>query len=70
MNCRPHGRKPTLALWMLIALADVAILTTAAGLVTMLLLMAGLLVVAAGFFAARGLSRPAPTPAKASARRR
>jgi hypothetical protein len=68
MNCRPYGRKPTLALWMLVALADVAILATAAGVVTLLLLVAGLLVVTAGVFAARSLGRPAPV--KATVRRR
>jgi hypothetical protein len=68
MNCRPHGSKPTLALWMLVALADVVILASAAGPVTLLLIIAGLLVVTAGVFAARGLHRPAP--AKATVRRR
>ncbi|MFI1991190.1 hypothetical protein [Actinoplanes sp. NPDC020271] len=68
MNCRPYGSKPTLALWMLVALADIAILMTAAGAVTMLLISAGLFVVAAGVFAARSLGRPAP--AKAAVRRR
>lgn len=68
MNCRPYGRKPTLALWMLVALADLVIVATAAGPATLLLIIAGLLVVTAGVFAARGLSRPAP--AKATVRRR
>jgi len=68
MNCRPHGSKPTLALWMLVALADVVILASAAGPVTLLLIIAGLLVVTAGVLAARGLHRPAP--AKATVRRR
>ena len=67
MNCRPYGSKPTVALWMLVALADVAILATAAGAAT-LLIIAGLLVVTAGVFAARSLGRPAP--AKATVRRR
>jgi hypothetical protein len=29
MNCRRHGSKPTLALWMLVAVADVALLAAA-----------------------------------------
>jgi hypothetical protein len=45
MICRPHGRKPTLALWMLVALADVALLAAAAGPRTVLLI-AGLVTVA------------------------
>ncbi|BCJ42917.1 hypothetical protein GCM10010168_03430 [Actinoplanes ianthinogenes] len=70
MNCRPHGSKPTLALWMLVALADLAIVATAAGPITMLLLIAGLVVTAAGVYAARSLGNRAPTTAESSIRRR
>jgi uncharacterized RDD family membrane protein YckC len=70
MSCRPHGRKPTLALWMLVALVDVAILAAAAGPVTMLLLIAGLGVVAGGVYATRGLGNRATAPAKSVTRRR
>jgi hypothetical protein len=42
MNCRRHGSKPTLALWMLVAVADVALLAAAAGLVVVLLVVAAL----------------------------
>jgi hypothetical protein len=77
MNCRPHGKKPTLALWMLVAVADVAILVAAAGLVTMLLVLAGLAVVAGLVVVARPMlvahRTPAPVrqqPAEAVARRR
>ena len=70
MSCRPHGSKPTLALWMLVALADVAIVATAAGLVTVLLVIAGLVIAAGGVFAARSLAHRAPAPAKAVVRRR
>ena len=68
MNGRRHGSKPTLALWMLVALADVAILAAAAGPVAVLLILAGLLVGAGGVYAARNLG--ARRPAKAVARRR
>jgi Flp pilus assembly protein TadB len=47
MNCRRHGSKPTIALWMLVALADVAILAAAGGLLTVLLTVAGLVILAA-----------------------
>jgi hypothetical protein len=57
MNCRKYGSKPTLALWMLVALADVVIIATAAGLLTMLTIVAGLLVTAGGILAARNLGR-------------
>ncbi len=68
MNCRPYGSKPTLALWMLVAVADLVILASATGPVTVLLIIAALLVVTAGVFAARGVHRPAP--AKVTVRRR
>lgn len=70
MNCRPHGRKPTVALWMLVALADVAIIASAAGPALMLLIVAALLVTAGGVYAARTLGRRTPAPAKAEFRRR
>lgn len=53
MSRRPHGRKSTLALWMLVALADVAILSAAAGVLTMVLILMGLAVVAGGVVLAR-----------------
>ena len=65
MNCRRHGGKPTFALWMLVALVDVAILAAAAGpLVTTVI--AAALVIAAGAFlgvrmaARRETARPEP----------
>ncbi|GIE83692.1 hypothetical protein [Actinoplanes regularis] len=70
MNCRPHGGKPTVALWMLVALADVGIIATAAGPALVLLIIAGLLIAAGGVYAARSLGRRAPAPAKAEFRRR
>jgi hypothetical protein len=48
MNCRRHGSKPTLALWMLVAAADVAIFMAAAGPLTVLLIGAGLVALIAG----------------------
>lgn len=62
MNCRRHGRKPTIALWMLVAIADVAILVAAAGVVTMVLILAGLLVLGGGVVAARTLMNSSRTP--------
>ncbi|GIE99100.1 hypothetical protein [Paractinoplanes rishiriensis] len=62
MNCRRHGKKPTIALWMLVAIADVAILVAAAGVVTMLLILAGLLVLGGGVVAARMLMNSQRTP--------
>ncbi|BAL92666.1 hypothetical protein AMIS_74460 [Actinoplanes missouriensis 431] len=70
MNCRRHGSKPTLALWMLVAVADLAILIAAAGPVLAFLLVAALAVVAGGVLAFRNLRRPRPEPVKVVARRR
>ncbi|WP_433370580.1 hypothetical protein ACQPZX_45775 [Actinoplanes sp. CA-142083] len=70
MNCRRHGSKPTIALWMLVAAADLAILVAATGLVTMLLIVAGLVALAGGVLATRTLFRPSAEAAEAVARRR
>ena len=70
MNCRRHGSKPTIALWMLVAAADLAILVAATGAVTMLLVLTALIALAGGVVAARALFRPSEEPAEAVARRR
>ena len=57
MNGRRHGSKPTIALWMLIAIADLALLVAAIGAVTVLLIVAGLFALAGGVLAARALPR-------------
>ncbi|GAA2683157.1 MULTISPECIES: hypothetical protein [Actinoplanes] len=69
MSCRRHGKKPTLALWMLVALADIAIIAAAAGPVMVLLVTAGL-AAAGGFYIVRNLGNRTASPAKAVARRR
>jgi hypothetical protein len=53
MNCRRHGSKPTLALWMLVAVADVALLAAAAGPFIVLLLVAALTTAAGAVLAVR-----------------
>jgi hypothetical protein len=71
MNCRRHGGKPTIALWMLVAVADVAIIMASTGLLVALLLLTSLAVIAAGgVYAARALGAREPQPAKAVVRRR
>jgi hypothetical protein len=78
MNCRRHGSKCTIALWMLIAVADVAILAAAAGPLIMLLVVAGLVLVGGAALGMRMLTRrdaentqPATHPvAEAMVRRR
>lgn len=63
MSCRRHGSKPTIALWMLVAIADVAILVATGGLVALVLIVASLAVVAGGLVAARQLLGP-PKPTR------
>ncbi len=71
MNCRRHGRKPTVALWMLVAVVDVALIVASAGLFTLLLILAAVAVIAgAGVLAARTLGNAEPEPARVVARRR
>jgi hypothetical protein len=48
MKSRRHGSKPTLALWMLVAVADVAVFAAAAGPVLVLVTLASLATVIAG----------------------
>ena len=71
MNCRRRGSKPTIALWMLVAAADVAIIVASTGLLALLLVLTALtLLTVVGVSAARSLARPEPRPAKVVARRR
>jgi hypothetical protein len=65
MNCRPHGRKHTLALWMLVALADGMLVVSSAGALAGLLIALAVAVVAGVIVAARltyrhRSQRPAP----------
>jgi hypothetical protein len=62
MSCRRYGSKPTIAFWMLIAVADVAMLFAAAGSAVMVSFLAALALVAGGVVAARSLT-PRSVPA-------
>jgi uncharacterized protein (DUF58 family) len=67
---RRHGSKPTLALWMLVAIADVALLVAAAGVLAVLMAVFGAVIVAGGFLTVRSLQRrPAEQPEPALRRR-
>ncbi len=68
MNCRRHGSKPTIALWMLIAAADVALLAATAGPVLVLLIVVSVLTVGGAFIAGRMLSRAADAKAQVAVR--
>jgi len=70
MNGRPYGSKTTIAFWMLIAIVDAAMLLATAGVLVMVLVLAGLALVAGGVVGARRLTRRAASVTKAVARRR
>jgi hypothetical protein len=62
MKSRRHGSKPTLALWMLVAVADMAVLAVAAGPVVVLVTLASLATVVAGVRAVRPWQRRGTPP--------
>lgn len=71
MNCRRHGRKPTIALWMLVAIADVAIILASTGLLVALLLLVALgAVIGGAVYAALSLGGHDSRSTEAVARRR
>ena len=57
MNCRRHGRKPTIALWMLVAVADLALLAAAAGPLLTLLVIVGLITLVGAVAGTRMITR-------------
>jgi hypothetical protein len=63
MKTRTYARKPTLALWMLVAVADAALLVATAGLLTVLVILAGLVIVAGGVAGFRLVQRRTATAA-------
>jgi hypothetical protein len=67
---RQHGSKPTIALWMLVAVADAALLAAAAGPLMMMLIVAGLVIVAGTYAGMKLVNRRQPEPVEARARRR
>jgi len=73
MKRRPYGSKPTLALWMLIAVADAAVVVATAGPLTVLGVLAGLVLVVGGIAGLRQWHRrgaPEPTRRIAAVHRR
>jgi hypothetical protein len=71
MNCRPHGRKHTLALWILVAMADGELMVASAGALTILLIALAAAVVAGTVVTVRLLHRrhQHPTAAVTQGRR-
>jgi hypothetical protein len=70
MSCRPYGSKSTIAFWMIVAIADAAMLVAAAGPAVMLLVVAGLALLAGAVVAVRRLTRDrVPAPFRLTAQR-
>ena len=69
MHCRRHGTKPTIAFWMLVAVADAALLVASVGVMALLLalgIIATAVAAATGVWSwRRGFTRPHRIPAEA-----
>lgn len=70
MNCRRRGKKSTIAFWMLIAIADAAMLFAAAGAAVMISIFAALALVAGGVVVARTMTRRSVPATRVVVRRR
>jgi hypothetical protein len=70
MMIRRHGSRPTIALWMLVAIADVALVVAAAGMLALLLAVAAALIVVGAFAGVRMLQRRAVPQRETVLRRR
>jgi hypothetical protein len=70
MSCRRYGSKPTVAFWMLIAIADSAMLVATVGAAIMIMILAGVALVAGGVLAARTLTRRNVPATRSVVRRR
>jgi hypothetical protein len=70
MNNSRYGSKPKIALWMLVAVADVALLAAAAGPLLIMLLIAGLVIVGGTVAGMRMAGRRQPGTAKVASTRR
>lgn len=69
MHCRTHGRKSAVALWMLVAVADLVLLVATVGVLKMLIIALALVVVAGGVVAARRMTRRPEATAEVARRR-
>ena len=67
---RRHGSRPTIALWMLVAIADVALVVAAVGTLGVLLAVAAALIVVGAIAGSRILQRRAVPQRESVLRRR
>jgi len=70
MNCRRYGSKPTIGFWMLVAVADSAMLFATAGPAVLISILVALAVIAGGIVAARSLTRRSVPATRTVVRRR
>ena len=70
MSCRKYGSKPTIAFWMLVAVADAAMVVATAGPAVMISILCVLALLAGGVVAARSLTRRSAPATRAVVRRR
>jgi hypothetical protein len=67
---RRHGSRATIALWMLVAIADVALVLATAGALVMMLAVAGVVILAGAVVGSRMLHRRAVPQQEPVLRRR
>ena len=67
---RRHGSRPTIALWMLVAIADVALVVATAGVLVVTLAVAGAMILAGAVVGSRLLQRRAVPQQESVLRRR
>ena len=70
MKRRRNAVKPTLALWMLVAVADIFLLAAAAGPLVVMLCVAAFVLVGGAFLGSRMLARRAEPNTEVAVRRR
>ncbi|MET8146955.1 hypothetical protein ACIBSW_04045 [Actinoplanes sp. NPDC049668] len=70
MMIRRHGTRPTIALWMLVAIADIALLVAAVGSLVVLLAVVAAVLLGAGVVGAWMLQRRTAPRRAADLRRR
>ncbi len=67
---RRHGSRPTIALWMLVAIADVALVLATAGALVLTLVVAGAMILAGASVGTRMLQRRTVPQQESMLRRR
>ena len=67
---RRHGSRPTIALWMLVAIADVALVVATAGALVVMMVLAGAMIVAGAIAGGLMIQRRAVPQRESVLRRR